>query len=83
LDGFSYLRIFPKGKTTSSHDIEGSVLRARRNAGKIKFSGRFSGVAAEAEGTQSREQCRGQKKINAPFTSLRNASDSNGRQQSG
>ncbi len=56
-------------------------MRARRNAGKIKFSGRFSGVVAEAEGTQSREQCRGQKKINTPFTSLRNASDINGRQQ--
>jgi hypothetical protein len=67
----------------SSHDSEGSVLRTRRNAGKIKFSGRFSGVVEETVETQSREQCRGQKKINTPFTSFLNASDSNGRQQIG
>ena len=62
------------------HGSEESVLQVRR---KIKISGRFSGVVAETEGTQSCEQCRGQKKGTAPFTSLRNANDGNGRQQSG
>jgi hypothetical protein len=68
----------PTEPTMLSHDSEGSVFRTRRNTGKIKFSGRFSGVVAEAEGTQSRDQYRGQKKINTPFTSLRNANDNNG-----
>jgi hypothetical protein len=53
-------------------------LTVRHNTGKIKFSGRFSGVVEETEGTQSREEYRGQKKINTPFTSLRNENDNNG-----